>query len=170
MGVAHQLARLTAQSPPFQPMPAGGVPEVTKEMVALAAASLDDDLAYHLVMGRHTDSIASKSQSLPLIEQESKRIWMRANRGQIRKVDSFDRLTVLSHATYFANPEGSAQGESKKAQRKALTAAERARFCDLSEASWHARWGQQFADLMRCMDSREGDLMRWIAKNIWRME
>lgn len=170
MSVAHQLARLTPQSPPMEIMPAGGIPEVTKEMVSQAAASLDDNLAYHLVMGRYTDSIASKSQSLPLIEQESRRIWMRANRGQIRKPNSFDLLTVLAHATYFNNPEGSANGEGKKGRRTTLTAAERARFCQLSEASWHARWGQQFADLVRCLDRREGVLMRWIAKNIWRMK
>jgi hypothetical protein len=168
MGVAHQLARLTAQSPPMELLPAGGIPEVTREMVALAAASLDDDLAYHLVMGRYMDSIASKSRSLPLIEQESQRIWVRANRGQIRKLDSFDRLTVLVHATYFNNPEGRAQGE--KTGRNTLTAAERARFCNLSESTWHSRWGQQFADLVGCLDGREGCLMRWIAKNIWRME
>lgn len=168
MAVAHQLARLTAQSAQMEPLPGGGVPEVTREMVAQAAAALDDDFAYYLVMGKYTACMNSKREALPMIGNESRRIWKRAARGQIRKPESLDLLTILAHATYYSNPEGVAHDGGPRP--RALTAAERARFCQLSEASWHARWGEQFADLMRCMDYREGVLMRWIAKNIWRMK
>jgi len=137
-------------------LPGGGAPEVTKEMIAQAAAQLDDDLAYHLVMGRYTDSNVSKNQALYLIEKESKRIWRKHGRGAIRKKQSFVLLTILAHAFYFYNPEGNKR-----------TAVEKARFCELSEAAWHDKWGSHYHDLMVCLGMREDVLKRWIKRNIW---
>lgn len=173
MGVVHQLARLTAQSPPIISLPGGGLPTVTKEMVAQAAASLDDDLAYHLVMGLYTDSILSKNLSLELIEAESKRIWRRKERGTIRKKNSFTLMVILAHAIYFQNPEGhrnsdgSSEFNSAKERKRSLTATEKAKFCELSESGWHDKWGIHFHDLMLCLQARESNLLRWIGKNIW---
>lgn len=156
MSIEHQLARLTPQSPPIIMLPGGGIPEVTKEMIAQAAAQMNDDLAYHLVMGKYTDSMFSKNTSLYLVGKESKRIWRKHKRGRVKKKDSFDLLTILAHAFYFHNPEGNRR-----------TAVQKAHFCRLSEASWHAKWGVHYHDLMVCMGARESVLMGFIKKNIW---
>lgn len=156
MSIAHQLARLTPQSPPIIALPGGGVPTITKEMVAQAAASLDDELAYHLVMGRYTDSDLSKNAATKLIEAESKRIWKREERGVIRKKNSFSLLVILAHAIYFQNPEG----------KHKLTALQKARFCELSESVWHAKWGVHYHDLMMRLGARESNLFRYIDRNI----
>lgn len=157
MPIEHQIARLTPQSPPIISLPPGGVPKVTKEMVALAAASLQDDLAYHLVMGRYTDCTYSKNKALPSIERESRRIWTRAGRGKVRKINSFDLLTILIHAIWFRNPES----------EQAMTAAGKARFCEISATTWHDKWAAHYDDVMASLDTREQALKSFITRNIY---
>ena len=156
MAIAEQLARLTPRTAPIIPMPPGGEPEVTNEMIAISAATTDSYFAYHLVMGKYTDSLISQRRAVSMITTESIRIWQRARRPRIKKLKSFILLTILAHATHFNRPEGNQP-----------TAAAKARFCRMSESQWHAHWGRHYTDLMLSISVHESMLLRWISRNIY---
>lgn len=160
MGIEHQLARLTARTPPFKSLPVGGIPEITSEMIAQASANHHDLLAYHLVMGKYTDSAISKQASITLIHKESCGLWRDRKRGRIHKPVAFKRISVMAYLLYFIHGD----------HMDLRTARKKAKFCHLSTTAWHDRWGEHFEDLMISLSAKEGALLRHIAHNIWHDE
>lgn len=157
MGIEHQLARLTARTPPFKSLPVGGIPEITSEMIAQASANHHDLLAYHLVMGKYTDSVISKKVSIPMIHKESRKLWAERGRGRINKKTAFNRITIMAYLLYYIHGD----------HLDLRTATKKARFCGISTTAWHDRWCEHFEDLMVTLSTKEGALLRFIARNIW---
>lgn len=177
----EKMAKLTARHLPMEPLPAGGMPEITAEEIALSAALIKDDIEYNALMAACTKSPLAMRRVTEWIEEVARLTWAtdygqrpaaRKNPPEPEFIDWIARMAILEWLS--PNSSGSFRVNEVDDYRRTIRARNTPwtvrRRCELMQIGWR-QWRFKYmgfySRLLSTLNNSEMDASRIAFENLF---